>query len=77
MRLPRTPQIKRPTANTNCKTDIRTLSQSQKSLLQVSGKEARWRLTFTQIPQPMHSSSLIQADLLVGVASTHSLPAEW
>ena len=32
-------------------------------------------LTFTQIPQPMHSSSLIQADLLVGVASTHNLPA--
>ena len=30
---------------------------------------------FTQIPQPMQSSSEIQAILLVGVASTHSLPA--
>ena len=31
-------------------------------------------LTFTQMPQPMHSSSDIQATLEFGEASTQSLP---
>ena len=31
--------------------------------------------TFTQIPQPMHSSSEIQAVFEVGATSMHSLPA--
>ena len=35
---------------------------------------SKYQLTFTQIPQPIQSSSLMYAILSVGVTSMHSLP---